>query len=97
MMSGDKLPSAATLDKPESLKDLLKQDRGDDCTPCRVVGGGAFLGLAAWSYFSGQRELNKNRVQILASKSMFGMRSRRLGVAATSMGLAWLGIWRLFS
>ncbi|KAI1416130.1 hypothetical protein F5Y13DRAFT_186380 [Hypoxylon sp. FL1857] len=95
-MSKDKVPSVGTLDKPEDLRDLLKQDRGDDCTPCRVVGGGAFLGLAAYSYFSGTRQLERNQAQILASKSMFGMRSRRLGIAATSMGLAWLGIWRLF-
>jgi hypothetical protein len=30
--------SAYKLDKPERLDDLLKADRGDDCTPCRVVG-----------------------------------------------------------
>ncbi|KAI0386803.1 hypothetical protein F5Y04DRAFT_242383 [Hypomontagnella monticulosa] len=95
-MSKDKVPTIGTLDKPENLNDLLKQDRGDDCLPCRVVGGGAFLGLAAYSYFSGTRQLERNRAQIVASKSMLGMRSRRFGIAATSMGLAWLGIWRLF-
>ncbi|KAI0842452.1 hypothetical protein F5Y06DRAFT_257639 [Hypoxylon sp. FL0890] len=95
-MSKDKVPSVGTLDKPENLQDLIKQDRGDDCTPCRVIGGGAFLGLAAYSYFSGQRQLERNQAQILASKSILGMRSRRLGIAATSFGLAWLGIWRLF-
>ncbi|KAI4863074.1 hypothetical protein F4820DRAFT_428241 [Hypoxylon rubiginosum] len=95
-MSGGKVPTVGSLDKPEDLKELLKQDRGDDCTPCRVIGGGAFLGLAAYSYLSGQRELEKNRAQIIAKKAMFGMRSRRFGIAATSMGLAWLGIWRLF-
>ncbi|KAI1396961.1 hypothetical protein F4819DRAFT_499857 [Hypoxylon fuscum] len=95
-MKGDKVPTVGTLDKPEDLKDLLKQDRGEDCLPCRVVGGGAFLGLAAYSYFSGTRQLERNQAQILASKSMFGIRSRRFGIAATSMGLAWLGIWRLF-
>ncbi|OTB01467.1 hypothetical protein M426DRAFT_323488 [Hypoxylon sp. CI-4A] len=95
-MSKDKVPSVGTLDRPEDLNDLLKQDRGDDCTPCRVVGGGAFIGLAAYSYYSGQRELERNRAQILASKSMFGIRSRRIGIATTSLGLAWLGIWRLF-
>ncbi|KAI0407577.1 hypothetical protein F4802DRAFT_594979 [Xylaria palmicola] len=95
-MAKDKIPSVGTLDKPESLDALLKADRGEDCTPCRVVGGGAFLGLAAYSYYSGNAQLERQRAKILASKSMFGMQSRKLGIAATSLGLAWLGIWRLF-
>ena len=37
-MAGDKLPSVKTLEKPENLKDLLKEDRGDDCLSCKVVG-----------------------------------------------------------
>ncbi|KAI2466680.1 hypothetical protein F4781DRAFT_405073 [Annulohypoxylon bovei var. microspora] len=95
-MSKDSGLSIGALDKPENIHDVLKQDRGDDCTPCRIVGGGAFLGLAAYSYMSGQRQLEKNQARILASKSIFGMRSRRMGITATSLGLAWLGIWRLF-
>ncbi|KAI1468004.1 uncharacterized protein F4812DRAFT_428485 [Daldinia caldariorum] len=95
-MSRDKVPTVGTLDKPEDLRELLKQDRGDDCLPCRVVGGGAFIGLAAYSYYTGQRELEKNQARIIASKSILGMRSRRFGIAATSLGLAWLGVWRLF-
>ncbi|CAJ2503126.1 Uu.00g105200.m01.CDS01 [Anthostomella pinea] len=88
-MAKDQVPTVGTLDKPESPYELLKQDRGEDC-------GSAFLGLAAYSYFSGQSQLEQQRVKILASKSMFGMRSRRFGIAATSMGLAWLGVYRLF-
>ncbi|KAI1350685.1 hypothetical protein F5Y01DRAFT_285259 [Xylaria sp. FL0043] len=95
-MAKDNGPSVGSLDKPESLDELLKQDRGEDCLPCRVVGGGAFIGLAAYSYFSGISQLERQRAQIRASKSMFGMRSRKFGIAATSLGLAWLGIWRLF-
>lgn len=37
-MAGNNTPSVHALDKPEKLQDLLKADRGDDCTPCRVVG-----------------------------------------------------------
>ena len=37
-MAGDKLPSLQALEKPEKLQDLLKADRGEDCTPCKVVG-----------------------------------------------------------
>ncbi|KAH9885207.1 hypothetical protein F4778DRAFT_516815 [Xylariomycetidae sp. FL2044] len=95
-MANDKVPTVGTLNKPADLKELLKQDRGEDCISCRLVGGSAFLGLAAYSYWSGQRQLEQQQAKILASKSMFGMRSRKFGIAATSVGLAWLGIWRLF-
>ena len=37
-MAGDKIPSVHHLDKPEKLQDLLKEDRGDDCLSCRIVG-----------------------------------------------------------
>jgi hypothetical protein len=40
-MAGDKIPSVYALDKPENLDDLLKQDRGEDCLPCKVVGKSA--------------------------------------------------------
>ncbi|KAK3995755.1 hypothetical protein QBC44DRAFT_319330 [Cladorrhinum sp. PSN332] len=96
-MAKDKdIPSLPVLDKPEKLQDLLKQDRGDDCLSCRIVGGGAFLGLAAYSYITGQQQLELAKAKILASKSPFGMRSRRMGITGISLGLAWLGIWRLF-
>lgn len=94
-MAGDKIPSIYTLDKPEKLDDLLKQDRGEDCLPCKIVGGGAFLGLAAYSYISGTSQLEKNKAQIIAKRSMFGMRSRKLGITGISLILASLGIWRL--
>jgi len=94
-MAKDELPSLHSLEKPERLEDLLKQDRGDDCLPCKIVGGGAFLGLAAYSYLSGQSQLEAQRAKILASGSRFGMRSRSLGITGISLGLAWLGIWRL--
>jgi len=37
-MAKDSLPSIHSLDKPEKLEELLKQDRGDDCLPCKIVG-----------------------------------------------------------
>lgn len=115
-MAKDSLPSVQSLDKPEKLQDLLKEDRGDDCLSCRIVGktttqspltlkiylthttptgGGAFLGLAAYSYMSGQAQLEKQKAKILASGSRFGMRSRSAGITTISLGLVWLGIWRL--
>ncbi|KAB5577588.1 hypothetical protein GE09DRAFT_1213818 [Coniochaeta sp. 2T2.1] len=72
-MAGDKIPSLYTLDKPEKLDDLLKQDRGEDCLPCKLVGGGAFLGLAGYSYLSGTSQLEKNKAQIIAKKSLFDL------------------------
>lgn len=114
---GDKIPNVATLEKPEKLNDLLREESGDDCTPCRLIGkrlstvlafpgsvlievmhtgSGAFLGLAAYNYISGMGHLERQQAAILKSKSMFGMRSRRLGVASISMGLAYLGILRWF-
>ncbi|KAG5941204.1 hypothetical protein E4U53_007459 [Claviceps sorghi] len=95
-MAGDKVPSIHALDRPENLQELLRQDRGDDCLSCRVVGSGAFFGLAAYSYLSGMSQLEKQRQAILQSRSMFGMRSRRLGIAGISLGLAWMGLWRAF-
>jgi len=111
-MAGDKASQIQTLEKPEDLKKLLREDRGDDCLPCRLVGefcprpwpnselmfafigSGAFLGLAAYTYFSGHSQLQQQQARILASKSMFGMRSRQFGITGISIGLAWLGIWR---
>jgi hypothetical protein len=37
-MAKDVVPSIHALDKPEKLQDLLKEDRGDDCLPCKLVG-----------------------------------------------------------
>ncbi|EFW99384.1 exosome complex exonuclease [Grosmannia clavigera kw1407] len=96
-MAGDKIPTLASLERPEKYQNLLKEDRGDDCLPCRVIGGGAFLGLGAYSYISGQAQLEQQRAAILQSKSMFGMRSRKFGITGISLGLVWLGVWRLFA
>ncbi|EFZ01720.1 hypothetical protein MHUMG1_02745 [Metarhizium humberi] len=95
-MAGDKPPTIQSLDKPEDLKGLLRQDRGDDCLSCKIVGSGAFFGLGAYSYFSGMSQLEKQRQAILQSKSMFGMRSRKFGIVGISLGLVWMGLWRAF-
>lgn len=113
-MAKDNIPPLHTLDRPEKLQDILKQDRGDDCLPCRIIGenscihtwklqkltislgGSAFLGLAAYSYYSGHSQLTKAQAEILASKSFFGMRSRRWAITGLSCGMAYLGLYRLF-
>ncbi|KPM46250.1 hypothetical protein AK830_g385 [Neonectria ditissima] len=95
-MAGDKIPTIQALERPEKLDSILRQDRGDDCLPCKVVGSGAFFGLAAYSYFSGMSQLEKQRALILKSNSMFGMRSRKLGITTISVSLVWMGLWRAF-
>ncbi|EGR52591.1 hypothetical protein MKX07_000679 [Trichoderma sp. CBMAI-0711] len=95
-MAGDKIPTLHSLEKPERLQDVLRQDRGDDCLPCKVIGSGAFFGLAAYSYFSGMSQLEKQRAVIMQSKSIFGMRSRKFGIVTISASLAWMGLWRAF-
>ncbi len=37
-MARESIPSHVSLEKPERYQDLLKEDRGDDCLPCRIVG-----------------------------------------------------------
>ncbi|KAJ4302555.1 hypothetical protein N0V88_002705 [Collariella sp. IMI 366227] len=94
-MAKDNIPPVHVLEKPEKLQDLLKEDRGDDCLPCKIVGGGAFLGLAGYSYYSGHQQLEQQRAKIMASGSRFGMRSRSLGITGISLALVWCGLWRL--
>ncbi|QUC23087.1 uncharacterized protein UV8b_07328 [Ustilaginoidea virens] len=95
-MAADKMPTVHSLDKPEDLRRLLRQDRGQDCLSCKVVGSGVFFGLAAYSYFSGMAQLERRQAAVLQSRSVFGVRSRRLGIAAISLGFVWMGMWRAF-
>lgn len=37
-MARDPVPSLQNLEKPEDYKSLLKQDVGDDCMSCRLMG-----------------------------------------------------------
>merc|ERR1712093_216527 len=81
--------------RPQRLQEVLKHDNVDDCTPCRVTGAAAFMGLGAYSYFSGHSQLKAQQGKILQSKSMFGMRSRQAGITGTALVLAGMGFWRL--
>lgn len=60
------------------------------------IGGTAFLGLAGYSYVSGMSQLEKQRAVILKSNSWLGMRGRKMGIGGLSLGLAWMGLYRLF-
>ncbi|RDA83242.1 hypothetical protein CP532_3693 [Ophiocordyceps camponoti-leonardi (nom. inval.)] len=89
-MAGDRMPSLYALEKPQDVQQLVRQDRDDDCLSC----SGALFGLAAYGYFSGMSQLNRQRAAIMQSKSVFGIRSRQMGVAGISIALAWMGLWR---
>ncbi|KOS20192.1 hypothetical protein ESCO_006242 [Escovopsis weberi] len=95
-MANDKIPTLHSLEKPEDIRDVLRRDRGDDCLSCRIIGSGAFFGLAGYSYFSGMSQLERQRQVIQQSRSVFGMRSRKLGIVTISASLAWMGLWRAF-
>ncbi|KAL5606101.1 hypothetical protein BROUX41_006130 [Berkeleyomyces rouxiae] len=95
-MSG-KVPPLYELERPEKLSKVLKNEADEDCTPCKVIGSGAFLTLSGFNYFSGMNQLEKRRAEVLRSGSIFGMRSRRFGITSISLGLAYLGFYRLMA
>lgn len=89
------LPPVQQLENPEPLSTTLANDRPEDCLPCRITGAAAFVGLGAYSYWSGHSQLREQRAKILASKSMFGMKSRQAGITSIAMALVGVGLYRL--
>lgn len=59
------------------------------------LGAAAFMGLGAYSYFSGQSQLRAQQAKILKSKSLFGLKSRQAGITGIALTLAGMGFWRL--
>lgn len=59
------------------------------------LGSAAFVGLGAYSYFSGLHHLERNKAAILKSGSRFGLQSRRTGLVGIAMALAGIGFYRL--
>ncbi|KAE8445322.1 hypothetical protein EG329_013560 [Mollisiaceae sp. DMI_Dod_QoI] len=92
---GSRIPRVEELQRPERLQEVLAKDKVEDCTPCRLTGAAAFMGLGAYSYFSGHSQLKAQQAKILASKSMFGMKSRQAGITGIAMTLGLMGFWRL--
>jgi hypothetical protein len=93
--SNPSIPPLTQLSQPEPLKSILAQDKPDDCLPCRVTGAAAFIGLGAYSYFSGHAQLRQQEAKILKSGTMFGIRSRQMGITGIAMSLVGLGLYRL--
>ncbi|KAF1843069.1 uncharacterized protein K460DRAFT_378299 [Cucurbitaria berberidis CBS 394.84] len=90
---------AQQADVPPTLKEALKQDKAqfDDCTPCRLVGSATFIGLGAFTYVSGHSQITANEAAIRASKTMFGLGSRRVAITGTSAVMVGLGVYRWFA
>ncbi|KAF2106118.1 hypothetical protein BDV96DRAFT_508346 [Lophiotrema nucula] len=82
-----------------TLKEALRNDKAqyDDCTPCRVMGTGVFLGLGAFTYVSGHSQLKQQEAIIRQSKSMFGMASRRAGITGLAATMVGAGLYRWFA
>lgn len=59
------------------------------------VGAAAFMGLGAYSYFSGHSQLRAQQAKIIKSKSLFGLKSRQAGITGIALTLAGMGFWRL--
>ena len=57
-------------------------------------GAGAFIGLGAYSYFSGMHQLRQRESEILKSNSFLGMKSRRLGITGLAITLVTAGAYR---
>jgi len=94
-MAGSNLPRVEELARPERLQEVLAKDNVEDCMPCRITGAAAFMGLGAYSYFSGHSQLKAQQAKILQSKSIFGMKSRQAGITGIALTLAGMGFWRL--
>src|SRR5450432_3882231 len=95
-MPSPHIPPVSQLNQPEPLSTTLARDKpAEDCLPCRVTGAAAFIGLGAYSYFSGHKQLLEQQVKILKSGRMFGMKSRQMGITGIAMTLVGMGLWRL--
>lgn len=58
------------------------------------TGTGVFMGLGAYSYFSGMSQLEQQKAKIIQSNTMFGMKSRRFGITSISLAFLGMGVWR---
>ncbi|KAF2758499.1 hypothetical protein EJ05DRAFT_510419 [Pseudovirgaria hyperparasitica] len=65
-----------------------------DCMPCRVMGAAAFVGLGAYTYYEGQRQITENERRIAKSASRFGVHARRSGITGISAMLVGMGLYR---
>ncbi|KAM3425527.1 hypothetical protein BST61_g7473 [Cercospora zeina] len=89
-------PSDLPLSSDIKLSQTLKAQRKDyDCTPCRLMGSTVFVGLGAYTYYSGMKQLREQESVILKSGSRIKMFPRKVAILATSVVCAGLGMYRL--
>ncbi|KAF5000564.1 hypothetical protein FDECE_11191 [Fusarium decemcellulare] len=69
-MAGDKIPTVQSLEKPEKLDDILRQDRGDDCLPCKVIG--QFFAIGPHASSTSQRSGERTNT-VIGSGAFFGL------------------------
>lgn len=62
-----------------------------------VQGAGALFGLAGYSYYSGQKQLELQRSKLAKADVIFGMRSRKAGITSIAFILVGMGYWRLIN
>ncbi|KAF1354839.1 hypothetical protein BDV97DRAFT_366063 [Delphinella strobiligena] len=87
----------ARLEKPEDLNAVLARENAQyDCTSCRVMGASAFIGLGAYTYWSGHRQLRLNEQQIVRAGKV-NMAARRMGITGLAITLAGIGAYRAFN
>ncbi|KAI9805638.1 MAG: hypothetical protein M1833_005130 [Piccolia ochrophora] len=91
---GRRFEDLTQYDKPEKLDVLLKEDRPGDCFTCKVLGGGAFIALGGYTYFSGLHQLRQQQAAIVKSGSRFGIQARQTGITGLATVFVGMGLWR---
>ncbi|KIW07612.1 uncharacterized protein PV09_01562 [Verruconis gallopava] len=85
---------------PPDVKDAIRADahtqrQFEDCTPCRLIGSGAFAGLGVYTWISGHAQLRQQKAEILKKGGAMSFQLRRAGISGTAVGLIGLGLYRL--
>lgn len=66
-------------------------------TTATITGSTAFVALGGYTYFTGMKNLRRQRRLIEASKSRYKYGSRQLGILSLSATLIGLGLYRTFN
>ncbi|RPA73648.1 hypothetical protein BJ508DRAFT_366632 [Ascobolus immersus RN42] len=63
-----------------------------DCMPCKVIGGTAFLGLGTYTLISGLSQLREERSKLSPAELAAQKFSQRAGFMARRMGIWGIGV-----
>ncbi|KAL1989814.1 hypothetical protein VTN49DRAFT_7011 [Thermomyces lanuginosus] len=83
--------------RPEDVEKRVMGNQFEDCLSCRITGATAFIGLGAYTYYTGMRNLRRQEKAIMASPTKYKLGSRQLAVATLSASLVGLGLYRAFN